>query len=190
MTQRVSDSEMERAMKIARFAKHQHAVMERVLKGSLDPEEVIRAVQALIDRGGKCITVDYGMSLADKITAGRYDWANDRIVSTYFPILGSGKVELSVELAHFDRNISTDDAAKELHRRGLRPATLAELLAYGALFPEDQRKFPIVALGTEALFGGDRRVACLYGDGSERCLDLRWVGDAWDGHFRFLAVRN
>lgn len=190
MTQRVADSEIERALKIARFTKHQHAVMERVLKGSLDSEEVIRAVQALIDRGGKRIIIDYSLSLAEMIAVGRYDWTNNDITANRFPISGNDKTDIVVELVHFDRTISTGDAVDEMRLRGLRPAALAELLAYGATFPEDQRKFPIVALGTEALVDGVRDVAGLAGRGSERRLHLDWVGGDWDGSCRFLAVRN
>lgn len=35
---------------LGRFARQQHDLFERVRKGSLDPEEVMRAVQAVIDR--------------------------------------------------------------------------------------------------------------------------------------------
>lgn len=51
MTQPVADNEeIARAFMIARFANHQHALMERVLKGA-DPEAFIRATQAVINRG-------------------------------------------------------------------------------------------------------------------------------------------
>ena len=190
MTQRVADSEIDRAMKIARFAKHQHAVMERVLKGSLDSEEVIRAVQAIIDRGGKCITIDYRLSLAEMIAVGRFDWMNDFITSAYFPITETDAKDIVVELVHFDRSISSETAVAEMAKRGLRPATLTELLAYGAAFPEDQRKFQIVALGIEALLGGSRIVSCIGGEIAGRYLDFRLMDGAWDGDYRFLAVRN
>lgn len=42
---------------ITKFAIQQHDWMGRVLKGSIDPEEVAKAVQEVIDRGG-FITVD------------------------------------------------------------------------------------------------------------------------------------
>lgn len=45
MTQRVADEA------ISRFARQQHDWMGRVLKGSLDPTEVARVVQAIINRG-------------------------------------------------------------------------------------------------------------------------------------------
>lgn len=51
MTQPVDDNEIARAFKIARFANHLHDVYERVKKGSLDPEAIIRATQAVINRG-------------------------------------------------------------------------------------------------------------------------------------------
>lgn len=45
MTQRVPDDV------VAKFARKQHDWMERVLKGSLDPVEVAKAIQNIIDRG-------------------------------------------------------------------------------------------------------------------------------------------
>src|SRR3989344_3093633 len=190
MTQRVADSEIDRAMKIARFAKHQHAVMERVLKGSLDSEEVIRAGQALIGRGGKRITIDYRLSLAEMIPVGRFDWTNDFITSAYFPITETDATDIVVELVHFDRSISSETAVAEMAKRGLRPATLTELLAYGAAFPEDQRKFQIVALGIEALLGGSRIVSCIGGGntGGDRGFPL--VGGARGGDNRLLPLRH
>ena len=136
------------------------------------------------------LTIDYGMSLTDMIDAGGYDWTNSDVTAKRFPVSGSGKVEISAELVHFDRNITSDDAVKGMVKRGLRPATFAELLAFGAKYPEDQRKFPVVALGSSAEVHGNLSVPCLYGSDAERSLHLGWCDGGWRGHFRFLAVRN
>lgn len=65
MTQRVPDAV------IAAFARQQHDWMERVLKGSLDPHKVARAVQIIIDqqRGGgntlRCISKNTSITIDD-----------------------------------------------------------------------------------------------------------------------------
>lgn len=185
MTQRVPDSV------IATFARQQHDWMERVLKGSLDSNEVARAVQSLIDRGGNNrLTLDYGMSLEQMVAAGHYDWTNSDITTKRFPIVGSGVVEFEHKLFHFDRNVSSEEADRLIIVDGWQPAKIEHLLAFGAAKPEEQRKFPVVALGSVAEFDGKRRVPYLYGVGSGRDIHLRWRGDDWLGCYRFLAVRN
>jgi hypothetical protein len=96
------------------------------------------------------------------------------------------------------RDISSGDALKGQQTEDndennpWRSATLAELLAFGAKYPDAQRKNPIVALASVAWVGGFRGVACLCEDGSGRCLSLRlgWWDDGWRSHFRFLRVRK
>jgi hypothetical protein len=80
---------------------------------------------------------------------------------------------------------------KEFEARGLRAATLPELLAFGATYPEKQREFPIVALRSVwQNRDGLRCVPCLDRDGSKRMLGLRWLGRRWLDDCRFAAVRK
>lgn len=136
------------------------------------------------------ITVDYGLSFVEMIAAGGYDWKNGDITEERFPVKGIGKVERDVELVHYGYDISSEDAVKDLAKRGLRPATIEELLAFGTKYPDLQRKFPIVALGSSARVSVFRYVPCLCGSDARRDLYLYWCGDDWDGCCRFLAVRN
>lgn len=132
--------------------------------------------------------VNRSLSLKEMISAGNYGWVNDDITASHFPIKGSGTTETGFELVHFDRDVSSEDAVAELDKRGLRPADLAELLAFGAVFPEEQRKYPIVELGSVAEVGCGRYVAYLFRGVSRRDLCLfRW-GVIWNAGCRFLAV--
>jgi len=134
--------------------------------------------------------VDRGLSLKEMISAGKYDWVNDDITEKRFPIKGSGSSETYSELVHFDRNISSKGAVNDLDKQGLRPADIAEILAFGAAFPDEQRKYPIMELGSVARVCGLRYVAFLDRDGSERGLSLcRWDG-YWLADCRFLAARK
>lgn len=143
------------------------------------------------------ITVDYGMTLEQMVEVGHYDWANPEIdwanpdiTASCFPITGEGKKELVAEVIHFNRDISSEDAVTELGGMALRPGTIEELLAFGAAFPEMQRKFPIVELGSSCEIGGKRSVAYLDRYDSERSLSLDWWDDGWDRDYRFLAFRK
>lgn len=133
------------------------------------------------------IIVDYSLSLEAMIALGKYDWKNVGITAERFPIKGNGKHERTAQLIHFNRIISTDDTEKELDKMGLRSGTIEELLAFGATFPEMQRRFSIIALGSVAGIRGNRNVAFLGRDGSERDLDLRWPVSGWHEDCRFLA---
>jgi len=137
------------------------------------------------------IIVDYNRSLADMIKAGNYDWVNSDINAKHFPIKGKGKHELTATLFHFDRYIESDDAIAEMDKQGYRPATIEELPALGEKYPELQKEFPIVALGSVWRGpSGDRYVAYLGWNGLERGLGLDWFGSRWSARWRFLALRK
>lgn len=134
--------------------------------------------------------VDCGMTLDQMIAAGSYDWTNSDITAKRFLLSGTGKVAFEPKIFHFDRDISSENAIKEMEKDGFRPAKIEELLAYGAILPDEQRKHPIIALGSVAEVGGVRHVPCLDSYDSERDLDLDWWGGAWSGRCRFLGVRK
>ena len=137
------------------------------------------------------VTVDYSKTLEQMIADGKYDWKNSDIKAKNFPLNGQGTTAVNIELVHFNRNIESDTALAELDKMGLRPATLPELLAFGAKYPDKQREFPIVALGSVwRSLNGDRYVACLCCDGSKRFLRLFWLEDGWAAFCRFAAVRK
>jgi hypothetical protein len=78
-----------------------------------------------------------------------------------------------------------------MKKDGFRPATMKELLSYGEKNPEEQRKYPIIGLGSVAELRGSRRVGCfLDEDPSLRSASLRSFDFDWHGRCRFLAVRN
>jgi hypothetical protein len=138
------------------------------------------------------VTVNYGRTIKEQVKAGKYDWSNPNITSKNFPFSQKGKASILIQLIHFDQDMTSAEVLEELSKQGLRPATLPELLVFGAKFPDKQRDFPIVALGSVWRSDDDRRdvVAYLYHNGSERDLDLRWLERWWSGLCRVAAVRK
>ncbi|MFA6315368.1 MAG: hypothetical protein WC648_03335 [Candidatus Paceibacterota bacterium] len=136
------------------------------------------------------LIVDYGQTLEQMIVAGRYDWKNDDITVSRFPIEGKGTVEFEAVLFHFDKDISSEDAKKQIEEAGYEVGKIEHVLSFGANYPEEQRKFPIVGLGSVGEVGGRRYVPDLYGDGSDRDLNLGWWDSDWDADCRFLGVRK
>lgn len=136
------------------------------------------------------IAVDYGQGLEQMIAAGHYDWKNGDITAKRFPIKGIGRVEFEWKLYHFDRDIESDEAEKLIEQDGWDVGATEHLLAFGAKFPEEQRKYPIIALGSAAKVNGNRHVPYLGRYDTYRLLNLGWWGDRWRRSCRFLAVRK
>ena len=173
---------------------HEEAVLglpEDTIKSLTDEfaSNLLKAAQ--IVRNVLAVFVDYSLSLPQMIAAGKYDWVNPDITEKNFPLdKRKGTVEVQPELIHIGHNISSDDALQELDGRGYRAATAEELLAFGAKYPDKQREFPIVALGTGRHLFDERHVLYLDRDRSERFLNLCWFDLDWIDNYRFLAVRK
>jgi hypothetical protein len=135
------------------------------------------------------MTVDYSQSIEKAAKAGKYRWVNSDITSENFPTKRSGIVEVDIELVHFGRDMSTEEVLAELGKRGLRPAETHELLKLGEKFPDLQREFPIIALGSVCRDSYDD-LSCpsLDSNRSVRVLYLYCLGGRWDGDYRFAAL--
>ena len=138
----------------------------------------------------RVITIDYGRSLQELIAAGNYYWADAQITAHKFPVSGVGTKTLRVKLFHFGRDISSDDAVAAMKEGGFEPATHVHGLAFGAAFPDEQRKYPIACLGSSAWLVSCRCVMCLDRDAAERVLCLESCGGEWSGRWRFLGIQE
>ena len=137
------------------------------------------------------VTIDYADTFEQRLASGRYDWKNSDINKKNFPVKGEGTVDRILELAHYAKDMSTDAVLAAIDAQGYRPATIEDLLAFGAKYPELQREFPIVALGSVwQNWFGNRYVAYLYRVGDKRNLDLYWFVHDWRALYRFLVVRK
>lgn len=135
------------------------------------------------------VTIDYGLSFEQMIKAGNYDWVNENITSELFPFVGTGIVQLDAYFVHFGKRIMSFEAVPiEIDEMELRPVTLPELLAFGAKYPELQRRFPIAGLGSISDIHGVRLMAYLDNDERGRLLRLVWFGGVCPAGYHFLAV--
>lgn len=125
----------------------------------------------------------------DMIAAGNYGWVNSNITEARFPVPGNLVLGGETKVFHFDRCISSENAIAEMGSEW-RPANFYELLDYGIKNPDEQRKYPIIALGSVAVIDGYRCVAYLRGSAAERGLNLDRFDFGWLQHCRFLAVRK
>ncbi|MEK9174683.1 MAG: hypothetical protein AAB725_01805 [Patescibacteria group bacterium] len=137
------------------------------------------------------LTLNYDLPLAEAIAAGRYGVVNSDITPEHFPNIRTGTAELEAQLVHFNHPIDSDDVLKELDKIGLRAGELPELLAFGAKYPEKQREFPIISLGSVWRDRDDfRRVPGLWGHSDSRNLGFYWYAGGWYEDCRFLAFHK
>jgi hypothetical protein len=138
--------------------------------------------------------VDHDRGLIAMIDDGHYDWKNADITPKRFPITGKGIVEYEGCLVHFNRDTESAANIKAIESADTAnpwsAGKIEHLLAFGAKFPEEQRKYPIIGLGSVAKVSGNRNVPGLWGSRSKRNLYLPWFVDGWNVHCRFLAVRK
>jgi hypothetical protein len=138
------------------------------------------------------LITDYGLPLAELVGAGNYDSVSPDITEAHFPV-GWGPPNAESFLVHFHHPVSSKAVVDEMKRHDLRPATMPELLAFGAQHHGPQHEyFPILALGSIWEDPtGYRRMARIFGHPNDRRLDLGWDDDSeWGQFYRFLAVEK
>lgn len=94
------------------------------------------------------VTVDYSKSVKDMVTIGNYWRVEHQITDQNFPIVGSGKAKFNTEIVRFDKRLSSEEILSRFKARNLSPAKIEILLAFAASYPEEERDYIIVALGS------------------------------------------
>ena len=149
---------------------------------------------AIVAANPDLLIVDYSQTLAQMIADGHYDWVNSNIRSARFPLAGQGVEEVEFKEFHFDFDLESDDAKTRIEAADTvspwMPAKIEHLLAFGKQFPEKQRQYPIVALGSVGEVYGDLCVPYLDRRDASRGLSLLRRGGRWGRSCRFLAVRK
>ncbi len=137
------------------------------------------------------LRVNYDLSVESLVIHGKYDWGSDEISMNNFPTTKHGEVAEVLELVHFNAVLTSDEVSKELDKMGLRPAELYELLTLGKEYPNVQRQFPVLALGSVWHDRGSSRfVPYLTKKGIKRLLNLSYLDVQWGKRCRFAAIRK
>ena len=134
------------------------------------------------------VTVDYSLTLEEMIAAGSYGRVRDEIDTAHYPVDGEGTMEAVIELLCFDRSMHSSEALTELGRLGYRPASLVELLALGAAYPQLEAGI-IVALGSSWEAPDGRRYV-VYHDTHLNHLNLFTRDCGWVLDSRFAGIRE
>ena len=184
------------------------SLLEKVKKRGYSDDDILRVANAqgdsLLDKFADVmveaankrrdmfpVEVNYDLSVEEAIQAGDYQAVHSEITSKNFPGTRKSRADLEIMLVRFDHRMTSEGVLRELQNEGLRAAELPELLAFGAKYPDVQRQFSVVGLGSVWRDRkGYRNVPCLYTASEGRYLDLHWWDDGWYSYSRFAAIRQ
>jgi hypothetical protein len=168
------------------------ATIRKILAGELKIQLLSTSVQAVVvpTSVDQFMTVNPDLAFEDRITRGNYGWTNSDLTEKKFPVTEDQHGEWEWKLFHFNRSISSEDAIRLMKEDGFEPAQTGHILTFGEINPEEQRKYPIIGLGSVAEVDLDRRVPGLWSDDDGRELRLIWFGSVWSDVYRFLGVRR
>lgn len=132
------------------------------------------------------ISVDYKKSLDQLVKKSAFDWKY--IFDGYELPKDKGPKEVTIELLHFGKTITSEEVPKEVEAQGYRLVTFREALELSIQHPDLQRQYWLSTLENE----GQLCYLFLGGGGGQRGLRVRRgsPGGHWDDDFRFLVVRK
>ena len=136
------------------------------------------------------MTIEPDLAFEDRITRGNYGWRNSDLTEKKFLVTADQVGEWEWKLFHFNRRISSEDAFGLIQEDGFEPGQIGHILTFGEINPEEQRKYPIIGLGSVAEVLLDRFVPVLWYDDDRRGLCLSWFDRYWGDRCRFLGVRR
>ncbi len=130
------------------------------------------------------------VTFSEMVKAGHYDLVDREISASRKTVDPENFTADGLLLVRFAHSVSTEMVLMSMIRDGLRPATNEELLAFGAEKPEEQKKYPVVALSQFLQDpNGEGFALCLDWDGNSRVLVLFSLDYEWNESYRFLASR-
>ena len=163
-----------------------------------DPPQV-----ATISFSGE-VKIDCRQTLKEMIADGDYSWISPGY-DDQVKLNCSDSHDIEMQLIDINpkpRFFNGQEARVAIDRLGYRPATLEELLAFGATYPKEQYKYDIVALGsTYVLESGTKYVPTLfhYSTAEDQydifAPDVRYLGleydfTFWIDSYRFAVVKK
>ena len=134
-------------------------------------------------------------TLADMIKAGKYDYVEPHIDTKCLSVKPERFTSANADVIVFEQDMDSEQVSHVLDQVQLRPATIEELLAYGAAHPDVQRHYSVFALGSSCADDrgrGGYDVPYLGGAEEGRALLLYWVTpdphQIWGGGTHFLVT--
>lgn len=126
------------------------------------------------------------------IAAGKYDVVyGDYVNPQNFPLkIDTVEKTVFIEMFEIKKPTNGADIIKIMDSYGCRPADFKELLFFAAAYPNEQKKYSIVALGSSYLYKGFSYVPMLTTEEGKRIICTEWFVKEFDKTFVFLAVKK
>jgi hypothetical protein len=139
------------------------------------------------------LKMDRRKGLLRMIEEGHYDLVDRQIEELRFKTHVKGGQVTGRLLRHEPNPVydtmTIDTVLRGMGQRRLRPASVEELLAFGAQYPDEQCQAPVVALGARGKAkNGVIYIPYLWGSDALRSLKLRRESQQWPSGYRFLAI--
>jgi hypothetical protein len=127
-------------------------------------------------------------TLSAMLALGHYDAVCEEVTEKLFVVKPRLFTTMGVRTFGFSCDMTTAKVIAAIRAEGCDPDGIEQLLANGAEHPDEQRKHPIVALGSPRTNGSGVIVyPCLCGRNRRR-VDLHWDDDrVWRKGYRFIA---
>jgi hypothetical protein len=110
---------------------------------------------------------------------------------SFFAIEGQGIKRIECAYVEYLPNESAHDVIVRMASIGLRPEKIEELVSFAAAYPDEQRKFFIIALDSilRPDISNEAQVSCLFGSPRWRNLMVIWL-DWHPESGQLLAVKT
>ncbi len=170
-----------------------HEQVLRILSGELKIQILSTTSDpdvAIPDETEQFLTVSSDLAFGERIFRGNYGSINCSLTEDMFPVTEDQHGEWEWKLFRFKENLSCENLIRLIKKDGFEPAQTGHILTFGEINPEEQRKYPIIGLGSIAEVGLGRVVLGPWSDYDRRELHLYWFVDDWRDYFRFLGVRR
>lgn len=130
-------------------------------------------------------TVDYGKKVNEALDAAAIGWR----ATARLGVFGSGTHTLSGERVRFDEELATPAVLERIKARGLRPATLFELVSAAHADAALGADGVVVALGScDVNFAGGSASPAISSFGGERQVVMMGFLGVWPARTEFLAI--
>lgn len=136
------------------------------------------------------LIIEQDISFSERVLAGHYDWVNDSIIDSNFPEDFTSTSLWEFKIIPINKSISFDEAKKICEEKDWQAANIIHLLSYGEIFPENQKDFPIAALGSICRSQGSSCISILCSHNTHRILTLRSRKEYLSNGFKILSVRK
>jgi hypothetical protein len=138
------------------------------------------------------LIVEPNIPFKQRVQSGNYRWVATDLTEEHFPVTPDQIGNWQWRLFLFRSGVLSEEAVSLMRGEGYDAAQIGHTLAFGEKYPDEQRKYTIVGLGSFVMIRGRHQVPVLWFDspGTEaREIGLRDF-DCWSQHVRFLGVRR